>query len=212
MKQSLASLRKEYGRSELTTDSVKPDPIDQFTLWFREANEAEVPEPNAMTLCTASASGVPSGRVLLLKDVSPAGFTFYTNYGSRKASDLEENPLAAIVFWWRELERQVRVEGRIERVSEVDSDEYFASRPLGSRVGAWASPQSSVIGSRTELVARAAAVASRFAGRVPRPEFWGGYRLVPNMLEFWQGRANRLHDRIRYLQDGSEWRIERLAP
>lgn len=212
MKESLESLRTDYGRSELSTDTVASDPIRQFATWFREAVEAGVPEPNAMTLCTASASGMPSGRIVLLKDVTRDGFTFFTNYQSRKGRELDENPRASLVFWWKELERQVRIEGDVQRLGTEASDAYFSVRPRGSRIGAWASPQSSVIESREVLKARAREVEERFNGDVPRPDFWGGFLLEPQRVEFWQGRPNRLHDRIRYSLNEADWKIERLAP
>ena len=212
MDDRLATLRKEYGAAELSRKSVDADPIRQFSLWFREAEEAQVPEPNAMTLSTASRTGRPSARVVLLKDVSPDGFTFFTNYLSRKARELAENPYASMVFWWRELERQVRVDGVVERLSGEESDEYFEVRPRGSQIGAWASPQSEVIDSRSELEERVRRIESQFDNHVPRPEFWGGYRLIPDVLEFWQGRESRLHDRILYRREDSVWCIERLAP
>ncbi|MBT8401047.1 MAG: pyridoxamine 5'-phosphate oxidase [Rhodothermia bacterium] len=212
MKESLESLRTEYGRSELSTDTVDPDPIGQFAVWFREAAEAGVQEPNAMTLCTASSSGTPSGRIVLLKDVTPDGFTFFTNYLSRKGSELEENPRASLVFWWKEQERQVRIEGDVQRLSIDASDAYFSVRPRGSRIGAWASPQSSVIPSREVLEERAREIEARFDGEIPRPDFWGGFLLKPRRLELWQGRPNRLHDRICYSRSEAYWKIERLAP
>ncbi len=212
MKEGLSSLRTEYGRSELSPKGVDPDPIRQFIAWFREAGEAGVTEPNAMTLCTATASGRPSGRIVLLKDVTQDGFTFFTNYESRKGRELAENSWASLVFWWREMERQVRIEGSVERVEHRASDAYFAVRPRGSQIGAWASPQSNVIESRTVLEERAREVEERFAGEIPRPDFWGGYSLKPLHIEFWQGRRNRLHDRVRYSRAGSRWKIERLAP
>lgn len=212
MKKSLESLRTEYGRSELSADTVAKDPIRQFAAWFREAVDAGISEPNAMTLCTASASGMPSGRIVLLKDVTPDGFTFFTNYLSRKGKELGENPHASLVFWWKEQERQVRIEGDVTRVATDASDTYFGVRPRGSQVSAWASPQSSVIESREVLETWAREVEERFDGDLPRPDFWGGFLLTPRRVEFWQGRPNRLHDRICYSLSETHWKIERLAP
>jgi pyridoxamine 5'-phosphate oxidase len=206
--------RKEHNRSSLDEDELDPDPIRQFELWFTAANESGAPEANAMTLATATPEGRPSARMVLLRGADARGFSFFTNYESRKARELEANPFAALVFFWQELERQVRIEGRVERVSDDESDRYFHSRPKGARIGAWASPQSQVVASRLVLEARFLEFERRHAGEiVPRPVNWGGYRLVPDSIEFWQGRPNRLHDRLRYSRspDGS-WVIERLAP
>jgi pyridoxamine 5'-phosphate oxidase len=206
--------RKEHNRSSLNENDLDPDPICQFAIWFAEANQSGEPETNAMTLATATPDGRPSARMVLLRGADDRGFSFFTNYESRKARELEANPFAALVFFWHELERQVRIEGRVERVSDDESDRYFHSRPKGARIGAWASPQSEVVASREVLEARYLETEERHAGDVvPRPANWGGYRLVPSVIEFWQGRPNRLHDRLRYSRgsDGS-WVIERLAP
>jgi pyridoxamine 5'-phosphate oxidase len=206
--------RKEHSLFNLREEDLDPDPTRQFQGWLAEATLSEVAEVNAMALATATPDGRPSVRMLLLRGVDERGFTFFTNYDSRKARELDANPYAAMVFFWQDLERQVRVEGRVERVSAEESDRYFHSRPAGSRLGAWASPQSAVIPGREVLEARFGELQSHYADHViPRPENWGGYRLVPDAIEFWQGRPNRLHDRLRYTRrDQGGWRIERLAP
>jgi pyridoxamine 5'-phosphate oxidase len=211
---SLSDLRKEYMLHGLSEADLAPDPFAQFQAWFDTALAAGLPEPNAMTLATATPDGRPSARMVLIKGVDSRGFVFYTNYESRKGRELEANPWAALVFYWPELERQIRIEGRVERVAAEESDAYFASRPLGSRLGAWASPQSQVIPGRDVLEARLRDLEARFAsGDVPRPPHWGGYRVVPEAVEFWQGRPSRLHDRLRYTrQADGRWAIERLAP
>jgi pyridoxamine 5'-phosphate oxidase len=208
----LADLRKSYMKGSLSEEDVQANPIDQFNIWFDQARHAELPEPNAMTVASVDANGKPSARVVLIKEVTQAGFVFFTNYESRKGQALIANPHAALLFFWPELERQVRVEGSVEKLSESESDAYFHSRPLDSRIGAWASPQSRVIKGRTELVTKAAEFALKFALNPPRPPHWGGFRVKPEALEFWQGRPSRLHDRIQYIKDNDAWKIQRLAP
>jgi len=208
----IASLRKSYERDALDEDSAAADPHQQFELWLGQAVSAQLPEPNAMTLATVGADGRPSTRVVLIKGHDQRGIVWYTNYGSRKGRELEMQPFAALQFHWVELERVVRIEGRVEKVSAEESDTYYASRPLDSRIGAWASPQSEVISSRAVLVSNAARYAAQHLLHPPRPPHWGGYRLSPDRWEFWQGRKSRLHDRLQYRQDGPAWRRERLAP
>lgn len=208
----LQDLRKSYERAELDESQATSAPLALFQRWFAAAEKAKVPEPNAMTLATASAEGRPSTRVVLIKDVDEAGVVFYTNYDSRKGHELAVNPYGALQFHWVELEQVVRIEGRIEKVSPEQSDAYFAVRPLDSRLGAWASPQSQVIANRGVLLKNVAEVTTRFGLNPPRPEHWGGYRLVPDRWEFWQGRKSRLHDRIAYRLVDGEWVRERLAP
>lgn len=213
----LADLRREYARAELTHDHVADDPIEQFRFWFDEALDAEVREPNAMTLATAAPDGSPSARIVLLKGVDDRGFRFFTNYDSRKGTELAQTPHAALVFWWPPLERQVRVEGKVERLPDAESTEYFHSRPRGSQLGAWASPQSHVVESRAALEAKLEDVTAEYEERdtIPRPTHWGGYVVRPSAIEFWQGRPNRLHDRLRYRRPApstDEWTLDRLAP
>ena len=209
----LADLRKSYERAELSEDASHADPLRQFEQWLNEAISAQLPEPNAMTLATADGNLRPSTRVVLIKGYDESGITWFTNYESRKGRELAANPWAALQFHWVELERVVRIEGRVAKVSEAESDAYFASRPLDSRIGAWASPQSQVIAGRSVLVSNAARYAARFLLHPPRPPHWGGYRLQPDTWEFWQGRKSRLHDRLRYRLDSDrQWIRERLAP
>ena len=213
MPPSIADLRREYALASLDERDVAPDPVAMFSRWFADAQAADVAEPNAMTLATASADGAPSARMVLLKGVDDGGFVFFTDYRSRKAAELDANPRAALVFHWVELERQVRIAGSVARVAREETEAYFRTRPLGSRLGAWASEQSSVISGRAVLDARLRDVETRFPGEdVPVPPHWGGYRLAPGSVEFWQGRASRLHDRIRYVRRGGAWAIERLSP
>lgn len=210
--QAIADLRKSYERAELSEDASHPDPLGQFEQWLNEAIAGELPEPNAMTLATVSSDLRPSTRVVLIKGYDARGIVWYTNYDSRKGRELAGNPQAALQFHWVELERVVRIEGRVEKVSAQDSDTYFHSRPLDSRIGAWASPQSEVIAGRSVLVANAAKFGAQFLLQPPRPPHWGGYRLVPDRWEFWQGRKSRLHDRLRYTREDDSWLRERLAP
>jgi pyridoxamine 5'-phosphate oxidase len=219
MPDTLAELRREYAREVLNRDHVADDPIEQFQDWFDEALNAEVEEPNAMTLSTAAPDGTPSARIVLLKGVDERGFRFYTNYDSRKGTELDQNPHAALVFWWAPLERQVRIEGSVERLPDDESTEYFRSRPRGSQLGAWASPQSRVVESREELEDNLQSVTDEYEDEpVPRPPNWGGYVVRPTQIEFWQGRPNRLHDRLRYRRPDTDsngsaaWTLERLAP
>lgn len=212
---NLADIRKSYERAELSEDASHADPLRQFAQWLDEAIQAEVPEPNAMTLATVDHRLRPSTRVVLIKDCDARGIVWYTNYDSRKGQELAGNPYAALQFHWVELERVVRIEGVVEKVSAQESDSYFQSRPLDSRIGAWASPQSQVIPNRAVLVTNAARYGVQFLLHPPRPPHWGGYRLKPDQWQFWQGRKSRLHDRLRYTQDARQphgWIRERLAP
>jgi pyridoxamine 5'-phosphate oxidase len=209
----IAGLRQEYKLHTLDTGDVDTDPFLQFHRWFAEAQRAAIVEPNAMTLSTVDAEGQPSSRTLLLKGLDARGFTFFTSYQSRKAADLSANPRAAMTFLWKELERQVNIAGSVERTTDEESDAYFAVRPYGSQIGAHASIQSSVIPSRAWLEERYVELKARWPeGTVPRPETWGGYRLIPGFVEFWQGRPSRLHDRLRYSRSGNKWVLERLSP
>ena len=216
---SIADLRKDYKLATLAEADVDADPVKQFEKWLGEACAADLPEPTAMSLSTVSIKAResnelprPSSRIVLLKEFDARGFVFFTNYESRKGFELAANPFAALLFHWVELERQVRVEGRIERISAGDSDAYFHSRPIASRLGALASPQSKVIPNREWLEEQMRVVTDRYREAPPRPQSWGGYRVVPDRFEFWQGRRDRLHDRIVYAQDGGRWRTQRLAP
>ncbi|GAB4021265.1 pyridoxamine 5'-phosphate oxidase [Spirosoma migulaei] len=213
MSSAISDLRNEYTLSGLDTADVAPDPITQFRQWFDAALQAGVPEPNAMHLSTVTAEGRPDGRIVLLKDVSNEGFAFYTNYESRKGRELTQHPFATLTFFYPELERQIRIEGVVEKVRPEESDAYFSSRPRGSQIGAWVSHQSNVIDSRDVLEDRQRELEAQFAHKpVPRPPYWGGFRVLPDAIEFWQGRPSRLHDRIRYKIVDGNWQIERLAP
>ncbi|MEY4076841.1 MAG: Pyridoxine/pyridoxamine 5-phosphate oxidase [Pseudomonadota bacterium] len=209
---NIADLRKSYEKAELSEVASASDPLQQFERWLNEAIHSEVPEPNAMTVATVASNMRPSTRVVLIKGYDERGIVWYTNYDSRKGQELAGNPFAALQFHWVELERVVRIEGRMEKISDADSDAYFHSRPLDSRIGAWASPQSQVIDGRTVLVTNAAKYAAQFLLNPPRPPHWGGYRLVPDEWQFWQGRKSRLHDRLRYRLSEGDWIRERLAP
>ena len=204
---------KESSLAGLSEATVHPDPIDQFRTWFEVALASQEPQPSAAALATATRDGKPSARIVLLKGFDKAGFTFFTNYESRKGRELEENPRAALVCYWGSLERQVRVEGTVSRLSAEESDAYFVTRPFGSQLSTWASPQSQVIADRETLIRQMEKLRAQYPENVPRPPYWGGYRLLPLSIEFWQGRSNRLHDRILYTRDvEARWRIERLAP
>jgi pyridoxamine 5'-phosphate oxidase len=207
-----ANLRQEYMRSGLSESQADADALRQFERWFEDAVRAGVPLPNAMTLATVSAAGKPSARIVLLKGIEREGFVFYTNYRSRKGRELDANGAACLVFMWSELERQVRIEGRVDKVSAADSDAYFATRPLGARLSAWASAQSERVQDRPLLEQALEDAKRRHGEKPPRPPQWGGYRVIPDEIEFWQGRADRLHDRLLYTRSGGGWRIERLAP
>ena len=209
---NIADLRQEYMLAGLDEGDMAADPLAQFELWFREALASGIALANSMTLATADAKGRPSARAVLLKGTDERGFVFYTNYESRKGRELAENPRASLLFCWEELERQIRIDGRAERVAGAESDQYFAGRPLGSRHSAIASAQSEPVPDRATLEARLAEVAQRLGANPPRPANWGGFRIVPDLLEFWQGRKNRLHDRIAYRRSGGGWTTERLAP
>jgi pyridoxamine 5'-phosphate oxidase len=209
----IADIRKEYSLHALEEQYIASNPFDQFTKWWHDVLNSEIVEPNAMTLATSTIAAMPSARIVLLKGYDERGFVFFTNYKSNKGNELAENPNAALLFFWKEIERQVRIEGVVKKIAAEESDEYFLSRPEGSRIGAWASPQSQVIDNRSVLEANAERYAREFKNSIPRPPHWGGYRVMPWRFEFWQGRINRLHDRIQYtkIADGS-WKVDRLAP
>ena len=210
---SIAELRREYRLASLDVTDVDPDPVTEFGKWLEQALRAEILEPHAMTLATASADGVPSARIVLLRGYDGTGFTFFTDYRSRKGRELGDNPRAALVFYWPDLERQVRIAGTVRKVTREESEAYFNSRPHGSRIGAWASHQSTVLASRQALEDAVREMMRLHPdGDVPLPEHWGGYRVVPAEFEFWQGRESRLHDRLRYRRSGDTWRLDRLAP
>ena len=209
---SIADLRQEYMLAGLSEADAQRDPMAQFGRWFREALDAGIPLANAMTLATVTAEGAPDARIVLLKGVESGGFVFYSNYASRKGLQLAQQPAACLVFLWTLLERQVRIEGVTEKVPVADSDAYFQSRPLGSRLSAWASSQSEPVADRETLERALAAMENRYGTEPPRPPYWGGYRLIPHAIEFWQGRENRLHDRLLYRRRDGGWTIERLAP
>ena len=211
---SIADIRKDYSLKTLNEDEVADSPFLQFADWWQQAIESEIDEVNAMTLATASLEAVPSARIVLLKGYDENGFVFYTNYESAKGRELAENPKASLLFFWKELERQIRITGIVEKVSAAESDEYFLSRPTGSQIGAWASPQSHVIENRSWLEKQVKMLEEKFSTEsVTRPSHWGGYRVKPVIIEFWQGRSSRLHDRLQYsLQENGNWKIERLAP
>ncbi len=210
---NIEALRREYKKDELKDDNIDLNPVDQFEKWFEQALHADIVDVNAMTLATATSDGRPSARIVLLKGFDERGFTFFTNFESRKGRELEANPRAALLFYWKELERQVRIEGEVKRSSPYESDEYFDSRALESRISAVISPQSRVVGSRRYLEDQWVEFLKKMETEgIQRPDYWGGYHLMPDSIEFWQGRPNRLHDRIRYSRHGNSWRIERLAP
>ncbi|CAN5312889.1 pyridoxamine 5'-phosphate oxidase [soil metagenome] len=211
--ENIASIRRDYKSQSLEESDVAQDAIVQFERWWRDAVNAQIDEVNAMTLATASAAGKPSARIVLLKGFTEKGFTFFTNYQSHKGSELHENPDATLVFFWKELERQIRISGIVEKISAEESDDYFNSRPEGSKLGAWISAQSTVISSRLELEEKQIQLTEEFRGKeIHRPPHWGGYNLAPAEIEFWQGRTSRLHDRIQYIKRADEWLIQRLSP
>ncbi len=212
MNQSIADIRKDYKMQSLDEKDSAANPFAQFDKWWEEATNSNIDEVNAMTLATATKSGMPSARIVLLKGYDESGFVFFTHYSSAKGNELAENPHAALIFFWKELERQVRIEGVVEKISSEKSDKYFASRPVGSRIGAWASPQSNTIAGRNVLEENEKKFSQQFGNDIPRPETWGGYIVKPTKIEFWQGRSNRLHDRLQYSLHDGNWKMERLAP
>ena len=213
MQKNIADIRRDYSLHSLNESDVASNPIQQFTKWWSDALVSEILEVNAMTLATSTKSGKPSARIVLLKGFDERGFVFFTNYESNKGKALAENPNAALIFFWKEIERQIRIEGITEKISAAESDEYFFSRPEGSRIGAWASPQSRIINNRNVLEENVQRFSNEFKNSIPRPPHWGGYRVMPELIEFWQGRSNRLHDRIQYTKTGSgSWKVDRLAP
>ncbi len=213
MNEAIASLRKDYKLKSLLEADVKKDPVTQFSVWWDEAVKSDIAEVNAMTLATCNADGRPSARIVLLKGFTNKGFVFYTNYESSKGKELADNPYAALVFFWKDLERQVRIEGAVEKTSEAESENYFQSRPTGSKIGAWASAQSSTVANRETIEESYLNYSKKFADHsIPRPPYWGGYIVKPEKIEFWQGRSSRLHDRILYTKQNEEWKIERLSP
>ncbi len=209
---NIAAIRKEYKLKSLLESEVAADAIEQFSIWWKDALDSNIDEVNAMTVATASKEGIPSARVVLLKGFDEHGFVFFTNYHSAKGQEIAENKHASLLFFWKELERQVRINGFLEKIDDTANDEYFKSRPYGSQIGAWSSPQSKVIENRDVLDANVEKYQAQFGNNVPRPTHWGGYILRPKSIEFWQGRTSRLHDRLKYSLEGNNWRIERLAP
>jgi len=212
MNREIADIRKDYKLKSLSENEVSINPYNQFGIWWKEAIESNLDEVNAMTLSTASKEGRPSSRIMLLKGYDENGFVFFTNYNSRKGCEILANPFVSLLFFWKELERQVRIEGSIEKLENTYNDEYFYSRPIGSRISAWASNQSSILSNREELDASVAKYTQEFGDTVPRPAHWGGFRVVPDKIEFWQGRSSRLHDRVVYSLENTSWRINRLSP
>jgi pyridoxamine 5'-phosphate oxidase len=213
MQQSIADIRKDYKKQILSEENVHQHPVRQFDRWWADALKGSIEEVNAMTLATATKDGKPSARTVLLKGYDDNGFVFFTNYRSKKSNDILENPFVTLLFFWKELERQVRIEGEVEKIAEKESDEYFSSRPIGSQLGAWASPQSEIITSRKILEDKIDELEKSFAGKkITRPPHWGGFLVRPAQIEFWQGRSNRLHDRILYTMESGKWKIQRLAP
>ncbi len=213
MNEAIAGIRKDYKLKSLLEADLKKDPVEQFSVWWDEAVKSDIAEVNAMTLATCNEDGRPSARIVLFKGLTNDGFVFYTNYQSNKGKELERNPYAALVFFWKELERQVRIEGAVEKINEAESDSYFQSRPAGSKIGAWSSAQSSTVASREVIEESYLNYLKKFdTNPIPRPPFWGGYIVKPKKMEFWQGRSSRLHDRIMYSKQNEDWKIERLSP